>query len=99
MHQRIKKQVQKNCITPKQETKNTIKGLQEVMTFLEKHDYDETCMDSKRKKHKHMIGTIKKTAIKLNIKPKKQKDKQQEYRVLELKVQHNSKSSKNKPKL
>ena len=32
------------------------------MTFLEKHDYDKTCMDSKRKRHKHMIGTIKKTA-------------------------------------
>ena len=63
--QRIKTQVQKNCITPKQETKNTIKVLQEVMTFLEKHDYDKTCMDSKRKRHKHMIGRIKKTAIKL----------------------------------
>jgi len=32
------------------------------MTFLEKHDCDKTCMDSKRKRHKHMIGTIKKTA-------------------------------------
>ena len=32
------------------------------MTFLEKHDYDKTCMDSKRKRHKHMIGTIKRTA-------------------------------------
>ena len=37
------------------------------MTFLEKHDYDKTCMDSKRKRHKHMIGTIKKTAIKLKL--------------------------------
>ena len=37
------------------------------MTFLEKHDYDKTWMDSKRKKNKHMIGTIKKTAIKLKI--------------------------------
>ena len=37
------------------------------MTFLEKHDYDKTCMDSKRKINKHMIGTIKKTAIKLKI--------------------------------
>ena len=57
----------RNCITPKQETKNSIKVLQEVMTFLEKHDYDKTCMDSKRKRHKHLIGTIKKTAIKLKI--------------------------------
>ena len=30
--------------------KNSIKVLQEVMTFLEKHDYDKTCMDSKRKR-------------------------------------------------
>jgi len=37
------------------------------MTFLETHDYDKTCMDSKRKRHKHMIGTIKKTTIKLKI--------------------------------
>ena len=54
-------------MTPKQETKNSIKVLQEVMRFLEKHDYDKTCMDSKRKIHKHMIGTIKKIAIKLKI--------------------------------
>ena len=33
------------------------------MTILEKHDYD----NSKRKRHKHMIGTIKKTAIKLKL--------------------------------
>ena len=57
----------RNCITQKQETKNSIKVLEEVMTFLEKHDYDKTCMDSKRKRHKHMIGTIKKTTIKLKI--------------------------------
>jgi len=44
-----------------------IKVLQEVMTILETHYYDKTCMDSKRKIHKHMIGTIKKTAIKLKI--------------------------------
>ena len=35
-----------NCIIPKQETKNAIKVLQEVMTFLEKHDYDKTCMNT-----------------------------------------------------
>jgi len=46
---------------------NSIKVLQEVMTLMEKHDYDKTCMDLKRKIHKHMIGTIKKTAIKLKI--------------------------------
>ena len=57
----------RNCITPKQETKNWIKVLQEVMTFLEKHDYDKICMDSKTKRHKHMIGTNKKTTIKLKI--------------------------------
>ena len=68
------------------------------MTFLEKHDYDKTCMDLKRKRHKHWIGTIKKTVIKLKISLKTEM-KQQEYRVLELKVQHNSKLNKNKPKL
>ena len=61
-----------NCITPKQETKNSIKVLQEVMTFFEKHDYDKTCMDSKRKRHKHMIGTIKKRTIKLKISLKRE---------------------------
>jgi len=40
---------------------------------LEKHDYEKTYKDSKRKRHKHMIGTIRKTAIKLKIKPKKRK--------------------------
>ena len=55
-------------------------------------------MDSKRKIHKHMIGTIKKTAIKLKISLKTEM-KQQEYRALELKVQHNSKLKKNTPKL
>ena len=51
----------------------------------------------KGKKHKHLIGTIKKTTIKLkNI--LKTERKQQEYRVLELKVQNNSKLNKNKPK-
>ena len=69
------------------------------MTFLEKHDYDKTCMDSKRKRHKHMIGTNKKTAIKLKIKPKNRKINNKNYRALELKVQHNSKLNKNKPKL
>jgi len=88
----------RNCITPKQETKNTRKVLQEVMTFLEKHDYDKTYKDSKRKRHKHMIGTIKKTAIKLKLSLKTEM-KQQEYRALELKVQNNSKLNKNKPKL
>ena len=57
----------RKCITPKQETINARKVLQEVMTILEKHDYDKTCMDSKRKRHKHMICTIKKTAIKLKL--------------------------------
>ena len=57
----------RNCITPKQETINAIKVLQEVMTILEKHDYDKTCMDSKRKRDKHMIGIIKKTTIKLKL--------------------------------
>ena len=79
--------------------KNTIKGLQEVMTFLEKHDYDKTCMDSKRKKHKYMIGTIKKTTIKPKISLKNRKINNKNYRALELKVQHNSKLNKNKPKL
>jgi len=50
--------------------KNSIKVLQEVMTIMEKHDYDKTCMDLKRKIHKHMIGTNKKTARKLKSKPK-----------------------------
>ena len=54
-------------MTPKQETKNSIKVLQEVMKIMEKHDNDKTCMDSKRKILKHMIGTIKKTARKLKI--------------------------------
>ena len=69
------------------------------MTFLEKHDYDQTCMDSKRKRHKHMIDTIKKTTIKLKIKPKNRKINNKNYRALELKVQHNSNLNKNKPKL
>jgi len=51
----------------KKQKKNSIKVLQEVMTFLEKHDYDKTCMDLIRKRHKHMIGTIKKTTIKLKL--------------------------------
>ena len=55
------------------------------MTFLEKHDYDKTCMDSKRKRHKHMIGTIKKTAIKLKKKPKNRKVNNKNYRAFELK--------------
>jgi len=53
----------------------------------------------KGKKHKHMIGTIKKTTIKLKIKPKNIKINNKNYRALELKVQHNSKLNKNKPKL
>ena len=69
------------------------------MTFLEKHDYDKTCMDLKRKRHKHMIGTIRKTTIKLKIKPKNRKINNKNYRALELKVQHNSNLNKNKPKL
>jgi len=36
MHQRIKKQVQKNCITQKQETKMTIKGPQRIDNNLGK---------------------------------------------------------------
>jgi len=36
MHQRIKKQVQKNCITPKQETKITIKGPKRIDNILGK---------------------------------------------------------------
>ena len=44
-----------------------------MITFLEKQDYVKTYKDSKRKRHKHMIGTIKKTAIKLKIKPKNRK--------------------------
>ena len=67
MHKGSRNKFRKNCITPNQETKITIKVLQEVMTFLEKHDQDKTCMDSKWKRHKHMIGTNKKTAIKLKI--------------------------------
>ena len=52
-------------MTPKQETTNSIKVLQEVMTILEKHDYDKTCMDSKRKILKHLKGKRIKTASKL----------------------------------
>ena len=44
-----------------------------------------------------MIGTIKKTTIKLKIKPKNRKINNKNYRALELKVQHNSKLNKNKP--
>jgi len=44
------------------------------MTFLEKHDYAKTCMDSKRKKHKHLVGTIKKTERILNYNPKNRKE-------------------------
>ena len=65
--QRIKYQTQKTVLHQSKKQKNSIKVLQEVMTFLEKHDYDKTCMDSKRKIHKHMVGTIKKTTIKLKI--------------------------------
>ena len=36
--QRIKYQTQKNYMTPKQETTNSIKVLQEVMTIMEKQD-------------------------------------------------------------
>jgi len=45
-----------------------------LITLLEKHDYDKTYKDSKRKRHKHMIGTIKKTARKLKSNPKKRKE-------------------------
>ena len=36
--QRIKYQTQKNYMTPKQETTNSLKVLQEVMTIMEKQD-------------------------------------------------------------
>ena len=39
----------------------------------------------KGKKHKHLIGTIKKTTIKLKIKPKNRKINNKNYRALELK--------------
>jgi len=42
-------------------------------------------MDSKRKRHKHMIGTIKKTTIKLKNKPKNRNVNNKNYRALELK--------------
>ena len=55
-------------------------------------------MDSKRKKHKHLVGTIKKTARILKYNPKNRNVNNKNYRTLELKVQHNSKLNKNKPK-
>ena len=68
MHKGSSIKLRKLYYTKARNKKISIKVLQEVMTFLEKkHDYDKTCMDSKRKIHKYMIGTIKKTAIKLKI--------------------------------
>ena len=40
----------RNCITPKQETINAIKVLQEMMTILEKHDYDKNLYGFKKEK-------------------------------------------------
>jgi len=57
MHKGSRHKFRKTVLYQSKKQKNTIKVLQEVMTFLEKHDYDKTCMDLKRKRHKHMIGT------------------------------------------
>ena len=54
-------------------------------------------MDSKIKMTQTQCNLKKKTARKLKNNLKSER-KQQEYRVLELKVQNNSKSNKNKPR-
>ena len=65
MHKGSNNKLKKQKVNKSKKTINAIKVLQEVMTNLEKHDYDKICMDSKRKRHKHMICTIKKTEIKI----------------------------------
>jgi len=97
MHQRNKKQTQKTVLLKIKKQKLQQKDHKELITFLEKHDYDKTCKDLKRKKTQTHDRHKRKTARKLkNI--LKTERKQQEYRVLELKVQNNSKSNKKKPK-
>ena len=55
MHKGSRIKLRKNCITPKQETKKFNKSTTRSDDILEKHDYDKSCMDLKRKRHKHML--------------------------------------------
>ena len=69
------------------------------MTIMEKHDYDKTCMDSKRKILKHMIGKRIKTASKLKISLKQKLKLQEIKRALEIKCYTTQQLNKNTPKL
>jgi len=66
MHQRIKNQTQKTVLNTKSRNKKLQqKDYKELITFLEKHDYDKTCMDSKIKMTQTQCNSKRKTAIKL----------------------------------
>ena len=87
-------------MTLKQETIKSIKVLQEVMTIMEKQDKDKTCMDSKRKILKHMIGKRIKNSKQTQISLKKQYQKLQKIKeLLKIKCYTTQKLNKNTPKL
>jgi len=65
MHQRTRIKHGKLFLTQNQETKiYNKKDHKELITFLEKHDYDKTCKDSK----------IKRTQTQCNLKRKQQEN-------------------------
>jgi len=99
MHQRIKKQTQKTALHKIKKQKLQQKDHKELITFLEKHDYDKTYKDSKIKMTQTQCNIKKKTATKLknNLKTKM---KTTRIEVLELKsLQTTQNTNKNKPKL
>ena len=62
MHQRIKKQTQKTVLNTKSRNKNyQQKDYIELITFLEKHDFDKTYKDSKIKMTQTQCNKNKKT--------------------------------------
>jgi len=75
------------------------KDHKELITFLEKHDYDKTYKDSKFKMIKTQSNSKRKTTRKLKNNLKTER-KQQELKVLELKsLQTTQNTNKKKPKL
>ena len=71
MHQRIKKQTQKIVLNTKSRNKNyQQKDYIELITFLEKHDFDKTYKDSKIKMTQTKCNKNKKTIRNTQNKPK-----------------------------